>query len=277
MSLQIDEALQEGFHRTFARSGLLLVAAFVAFGFANAVISQSLSGEMMGVLERAVEQPAQQSQPPFGPGTNQETPFAVPLPLPVLGLLSLLTALVAEAIRIVAVRVFASDHTDSVPRSLATRRIGLATINGVVGGIVAGIFTVLGLVFLVVPGIYVAISLFFVRQEIAVADKNFVDALGDSWSLTAGNRWELLGLAVIVIVINLIASSPSAVLVFLDPAIGTSVSLVIGGFTTVFGIAAATRAYEQLRRERDAKLGLDDGDGGAAGADDDWNTGNGRV
>ncbi|WP_136716403.1 hypothetical protein [Halorientalis salina] len=278
MSLQIDDALREGFQRTFARSGLLLVAVFVAFGFANAVISQSLSQQLFEWMT-SFDQPIPQEGAPFGPRMDQETPFALPIPLPALALLSLLTVLIAEAIHIVAIRVFASENTESIPDGAATRRIGLATINGVVGGIVAGVLTVLGLILLIVPGIYVAISLFFVRQEIAVADKNFVDALADSWSLTDGDRWELLGLAIIVIVINLVASSPTTVLFFLDQAIGTAVSLVVSGLTTVFGIAVATRAYEQLRREREADLGLDgeNGSDDVAGTDTGWNTGNNGV
>ena len=183
--------------------------------------------------------------------------------------------LVAEAIHIVSIRVFASDHTDTVPGAMATRRIGLATINGVVGGIVASVLTLLGLVFLIVPGIYVAISLLFVRQEIAVADKNFIDALADSWGLTAGSRWELLGLGIIVIVINFVASSPVMLFGFLDYTVGAVLSTVISGVTTVFAIAVITRAYEQLRQERDAKLGLDDEHGDTdTGTDGNWNAGN---
>jgi len=263
MSLQIDDALSEGFQRTVARSGLLLVAVGIAFSFANAVVSQSLTNQLFDLMEQSFDQSFQQGPGP-NPFTQTErgpTPFALPIPLPVLGLLSLLSIFVAEAIHIVGIRVFASDHTESIPGALAKRRIGLATINGVVGGIVAGVFTLFGLILLIVPGIYVAISLVFVRQEIAVADKNFVDALGDSWSLTAGDRWELLGLGIIVIVINLVASSPTGLLFFLDQSVGTALSIVISGFTTVFAIAVLTRAYEQLRREREAELGID-GDGG---------------
>lgn len=274
MSLAIDDALQEGFQRTFARSGLVLIAVFVAFGFANAIVSQSFSQQMFEVMQQSFDQSLQQGPNPFGRGMQTETPFALPLPLSVLGVLTLLSIVVAEAIHIIAIRVFASEQADSVPDDVATRRIGLATINGIVGGVIAGVLTVLGLIFLVVPGIYIAISLFFVRQEIAVADKNFIDALGDSWSLTEGNRWELLGLAIIVIVINLIAGSPSVVLAFLDRTVASAVSIVIGAVTTTFGIAVATRAYEQLRRERAERLGLGDDSAGQAGSDGNWGTGN---
>lgn len=256
MSLQIDEALREGFNRTIARSGLILVGVFLVFSIANAVVAQSFSQQMLEFAQQVSDQPIQPGQnagqTPFAPGPGQQTPLAVSLPLPVLGLLSLVGAIVAEAIRIVAIRVFASDNTESVPGETVRRRIVLATLNGVVGGFVVYLLTAIGLVLLVVPGVYIALSFFFVRQEIAVADKNFIDALRDSWSLTAGNRWELLGLAVIVFVINLIASSPTLVLSFLDQTIATLLGIVIGSFTAVFGIAVATRAYTQLTDERAA-------------------------
>lgn len=271
MSLQIDEALREGFNRTIARSGLVLVGVFLVFSIANAVVAQSFSQQMVEFAQQFSDQPIQSGQNagqvPFAPGGGQQTPLAVPLPLPVLGLLSLVGAIVAEAIRIVAIRVFASDNTESVPGETVRRRIVLATLNGVVGGFVVYLLTAIGLVLLVVPGVYIALSFFFVRQEIAVADKNFIDALRDSWSLTAGNRWELLGLAVIVFVINLIASSPTIVLAFLDQTVATLLGLVIGSFTAVFGIAVATRAYAQLTDER-AATGGDPDEGAASDWDD---------
>jgi hypothetical protein len=258
MSLQIDEALRDGFNRTVARSGLLLVGVFLVFGLGNAVISQSFSQELTTVLEQTANQNIATGQTPLVGDNTQPTPFAVSLSLEVLGLLSVLVAVVAEALTIVAVRVFASDYTESIPGHLVSRRIALATINGVVGGLIALVLIVLGAIFFVVPGIYAAISLLFVRQEIAVDDKNFVDALGDSWSLTAGNRWEVLGLAIIVIVINLVAGSPGLVLGFLDPTVGALASVVISSFTGVFATAVTTRAYQQLRRGREARDGPDD-------------------
>jgi len=269
MSLQIDQALREGFNRTIARSGLILVGVFLVFSFANAVVAQSFSQQMLEFAQQFSDQPIQPGQgagqTPFAPGAGQQTPLAVPLPLPVLGLLSLAGAIVAEAIRIVAIRVFASDNTESVPGETVRRRIVLATLNGIVGGFVVYLLTAIGLVLLIVPGVYIALSFFFVRQEIAVADKNFVDALRDSWALTAGDRWELLGLAVIVFVINLVASSPTLVLSFLDQTVATVLGIVIGSFTAVFGIAVATRAYTQLTAERTATA--DEPDDGTAS---DW-------
>lgn len=274
MSLQIDEALREGFGRTVGRNGLALIGVFVLFGFVNAAATQSLSAQSLDALDRIADQPLQQpGGNPLGPGTGGATPFALPIPLPVAAALTVLLPFVAEALRIVGIRAFAGDEVGGVPAGVG-RRLALATLNGFVGGVVALVLTAVGTVLFVIPGIYIGISLFFVRQEIALADKNFIDALGDSWSLTEGNRWELLGLAVIVVVINLVASSPTLVLSFLSQAVSSAASVVISGATTVFGIAVATRAYVQLR-EADAVT--EDGDVDDAwddpdGVDDGWNT-----
>lgn len=268
MSLQIDEALREGFQRTVARNGLILVGVFVVFGLVNAVIGQSLSAQSIELADQFGDQAIQQpGANPFGPGSGGATPFALPIPLPVAGLLTFLTIFVAEALKIVGIRVFAGEDTETISGTTVKRRIVLATLNGVVGGLIVAILTALGLILLVVPGIYIAISFFFVRQEIAVADKNFVDALGDSWSLTEGNRWELLGLAIIVVVINFVASSPTLVLFFLSQEVASVVSVVVSAATTVFGMAVATRAYVQVR---DGGEAASTAGGPSDGVDDDW-------
>ena len=41
------------------------------------------------------------------------------------------------------------------------------------------------------PGVFIALSFFFVRQEIALENKNFIEALQDGWVMTRGERVEL--------------------------------------------------------------------------------------
>ncbi|PSP84723.1 hypothetical protein BRC83_04585 [Halobacteriales archaeon QS_1_68_17] len=256
MSLRIGAALQEGFSRTFRRNGLVLVAVFVLFGLANAVVSQSFTAAQTALMADGFGQ-MPGGQPGGAPGVGElvpgvgsgdPTPLALPIPLPVAGLLALAFAFVAEGLRIVSIRVFASDETAVVPGELVRRNIGVAVLNGVVAGIIVTIAVVLGLIALILPGIFLAVSFFFIRQAIAVEDENFMGALSRSWELTKGNRFGLLGLAIIVWVINLIVGIPTAGFLFLNPLAGTLLSVVISGFTTVFGIAVATRAFEQVRR-----------------------------
>ena len=107
--------------------------------------------------------------------------------------------------------------------------------------------TVIGLVALIVPGVFVAISFFFVRQEIAVRDVNFVDAMAGSWALTSGHRVELFGLAVVVFFAGLAAAIPGFIVGFASPAAGTALNAIARAVVLTFGVASAARAYDQLR------------------------------
>ncbi|MFB6171852.1 MAG: hypothetical protein ABEJ23_04910 [Haloarculaceae archaeon] len=263
MSLDIGAALSDGFDRTLKRNALILMGVFLVIGLLSTVLSQTMNAGLVGQLA-GPGGPTGGNLPPGFPGAGGAGtyPFGLPVPWPVAAVGSLIVAILAEVVRIVAVRTLVSDATDEIPGEYLRRNIGLATINSFVGNLVASILIVIGLIFFIVPGIFLALSFFFVRQEIAVEDKNFIDALADSWSLTSGNRIELLGLAIILAVIGFVVGSPSLVFFFLSPVAGAVVSQIIGSITTVFSIAVAARAYDQLRSERNASLSA------GTGADD---------
>lgn len=275
MTLDIDVALRRGFSRTFKRNGLLLFVAFVVFGLVNAVLIQTAT---LQLFERLGDLPTTPS--PGGPGgtggagtappdmdeVTGAQPLALPIPFIVAAPLAALTPFVNEALRIIAVRTLVSDHTDSIPGAFARENIVWATLNGFVGGIVVSFIVfiggVIGLIGLLIGGpivaAFLATAFFFVRQEIAVENKNFVDALTDSWRLTSGHRIGLFALALAVWIVGLIAGVPGTVISFVAAAGSfpaatlaiTVVSVVASALTTVFGIAVAARAYDQLRAER---------------------------
>lgn len=259
MSLDIGAALSNGLDRTFKRNALVLMGVFLVVGLVSTVASQTMNAGMMGEFPPTDTGGVPPGFPGAGDGTA--SPLALPVPWPVAALVSLLMAVVAEVARIVAVRTLVSDETEEIPDEFVRHNIGLATVNSFVGNVIATVLIAIGLLFFIVPGIFLALSFFFVRQEVAVADKNFIDALADSWSLASGDRIELLGLAIILAVIGLVVGSPTAALFFLSPAAGAIVGVVLGSITTVFGIAVAARAYDQLRTERDAALDPEAGDG----------------
>jgi hypothetical protein len=258
MSLDITDALSDGLGRTFERNGLLLMAVFVVLGAINVVVSQTNAAAGSRFLRRQfAEMPAEQMPGPGGafPGPGgafpgpEATPFAlpVPVPLPVALVLVLLVALLAEAVRIVAVRTLVSDETEGLPAD-ATRRLPVATLNGFVGGVIVLVLVGVGLLLLVVPGVFLALSFFFVRQEVAVEDKNALDALAGSWELTSGHRLELFALALVIVVVGLAVSAVGGIVGFLGiTALTTVVTTLLGAVTTVFGVAVAARAYVQLR------------------------------
>lgn len=276
MSLDISDALSTGISRTVERSGLLLMAAFLALGAVNAVSGQTLSAAATRFARRQLAQlpaeagPAPGFDPAMFPGPEQ-TPFALPVPLPVALVLALVVALLAEAVRIVAVRTLVSDETETVPATFVTRDIVMATLNGFVGGLVVLILVAVGLVFFVVPGIFLALSFFFARQEIAVEDRNFVDALSASWEVTSGHRLTLFGLALLLFVITAVVSIATGALAGAvgTPGLTTVVTVVVGVVTTVFSIAVACQAYVQLTDESDDTAD-DAADDGVDTAESEW-------
>jgi len=260
MSLDIGKALRDGVDRTTATNGLALAAVFVVFRLVDAVVTQSL---IRVWAEQILNDLAE--NPPSLEGTevtaaefqeliteirasiveaNQLT-YLDSLSLPELLGLAFLLAIVAEAIRIVAVRVFVSSETESIPADLVTRNLLRAVLNGVVGGIVVGLLITAGLVFLIVPGIFIAIAFLFLRQEIAVEDKNFIDAMSGSWGLTSGNRLELFGLVVFLAVLGIAVSFVLGLLG--GGTVGVVLDTAVSAIVLTYSVAVVSRAYDQLR------------------------------
>jgi len=254
MSLDIGAAITEGVERLRSRDGLVVIGAFLVVGVLSSVATQSLTVEVSEALLEFAQ------SPDAPPGTDVESfreqaeqtragsPLAVDVSPGIAFGLAFLLGILAEALRIVAVRTFYAGAGER-PADL-TRNLAFATANGFLGGIVVSVLVAVGLVLLVVPGVFLLLALFFVRQEIALEDRNFVDAMAESWALTRGNRLNLLGLVVVLLVVGLVAFLPT---VATSVAGSSTASVVVGAvvspLVTVFGIAATTRAYAQLKEE----------------------------
>jgi hypothetical protein len=264
MSLDIGEAFGEGFSRTFARNGLLLAAAFVVVALVTVVLSQTL---MVGLLETMLESfqglspqelnvdQGEYEQLLTDLETQLETaressPLALGFPVGVAAGGLLAVALVAEAVSIVAVRVFAADAPDA-PGDV-TDGLLLATLNGFVGGVVVWGLIVVGSALLLLPGLFFAVAFYFLRQEIALKDKNFVQAMADSWRLTKGHRIGVFALGVVVAILTQASGLVGSAVGFLSMIGGQVVAAVLGGLLAAFGAAVVTRAYVQLDDGLDA-------------------------
>ena len=306
MSLDIGAAFREGLERTFARNGLLLAAAFAVIAFLTAVLYQTLS---IGLFESLLE--TFQGTSPEELNLSQEeydqliadfetqletlrenSPLALPLSAGLASAILLAVAIVAEVVSVVAVRVFATDRTESFPDDV-TDGLLLATLNGFVGGIVVwGLILVpilLGLIIasagvqggqivvvplgllLVIPGVFFGVAFYFLRQEVALRDKNFVQALADSWRVTKGRRIQVFLLGTAVVLVSRADVVVGSLLGFVSSVAGEIVASLLGGLLAAFGAAVVTRAYVQLEAESgpvaepgddedpyDAALGPDD-------------------
>jgi hypothetical protein len=280
MSLDIGQALRDGASRTAARNGLILAAAFAGIALLTTVLFQSL---MLALSEFMLESLQQLSPSEVDSLTQSEyqdviegleqfrdtLTFAVEMSAGLAAGALLVVFLVAEAVRIVAVRVFATDETGTISRDLATDNILLATLNGVVGRIIVGGLILVGLLFLVLPGIVLAVLFFFLRQEIAINDKNFVQAMADSWRITRGTRIEVFIVGAALLIVSQLETVVAAGLDLVSTTAGVIGGVIAGGLLTVLWIAVATRAYVQLDDDEpaapesdedpyDAALGPDD-------------------
>ncbi len=271
MGLDIGQALREGASRTAARNGLILAAIFAGITLLTTVLLQTLSvailDSMLTVFQGASPEELGVSQAEYDEiitefeaslETIQETvPFALGLSAGA-ALGGLLTVVIlAEAVSIIAVRVFASDETETIPSELATDNILLATLNGFVGAIVVWGLIVLGLAFFIVPGLLLAVLFYFVRQEIAVKNKNFVQAMADSWRLTKGHRIEVFLIGFVLVLVSQLEQVSSAVVGLLSTTGGVLVAAAVGGLLSAFGAAVATRAYVQIDGEAGDSMGTD--------------------
>ncbi|MFB6173807.1 MAG: hypothetical protein ABEI39_04115 [Halobacteriales archaeon] len=246
MALHVGDIVREGARRTVGRNSLGLIGAFLLVRLASAVASETLLRANRRVLTGlGGGGPADALAGVGGP-----TPLALALPLPAALVLVAALAVLAEAVRIVAVRTLVRGATDRLPRAVLRRRIGWATLNGMIGGVVVGVLIAVGLVVLIAPGVFLAVVFLFVRGEVAVADKNVIDAMAGSWDLTSGHRVELLALVLVLVAAGVAGALPSVVLGAVDPLLGALSGALAGAVTTVFAVAVTARAYVQLRAAR---------------------------
>ena len=224
-------SLADGLRRTFARNGLVLVLAVSGPFVLSALFSPAPIGLQPGM---------------DGTGTSE----------PVVGdvaelgwIVTAFTAVSTLYLAIVAYRTFATDETKTIPREAIVHRPVWALVNVLLGSIVFAVAVVVGSFLLVVPGLFFLVTLWFFDVFVAVEDTGFLDGLGESWSLTAGNRIPLFGLGLVVLLLTMaLQLSISVPLQVYAGAPG----LIVGQFATavgaVFTFATTTAAFVRLRR-----------------------------
>lgn len=217
MPLDITGAVSDGFDRAIARNGIMLMGLFFVVNLLNFLMTGTqVSGP------RA---------PPFG------------------GVGVLLVGFVSLVLAIGALRTFADDETEVLSMDMFQRNLLYAAVNMVIGGIVFGIIIAVGLVLLIIPGIFLLVSLLFWNVYVAVEDRNFIDALQESWALTKGSRWQVFGVILIIglvsIAVNAVFAIPAMAGVT-APMLNAVLFAIPGAFTSVFSLAVIVKAYQQL-------------------------------
>ena len=260
MSLDIGEAFGEGLSRLTTAGGLSLAVAFVAVALVSAVLTQTLlvegleallefyrglSPEQLEVSQGEYDRQVSALETQLEV-TRESSPLALEVPISVAAGGLLAVAILAEAVSVVAVRVFAAGEGETSPTG-ETDGLLLATLNGFVGGIVVWGLIVAGSVAFLLPGLFFAVAFYFLRQEIALEDRNFVEAMAESWRLTRGNRLAVFALGLLVVVVSQFESVVSFALAQVSPLAAALISAAAGGVLAAFGAAVVTRAYLQLQ------------------------------
>jgi hypothetical protein len=125
------------------------------------------------------------------------------------------------------------DGLDPTP----VNSLGVRLIVLFVSVLIMGIAIIVGLFLLVLPGVYLWVRLYLGPPAVIVDDCGPVEALGESWSRTAGNTVTVFGVALAVVVLGLGASA--VVLLALAGGPEAAIERIRSGNTFASGAAAS--------------------------------------
>ena len=236
MSLRIGDAVGDGVRRAVTYSGGLLMALIFVY--------QLLVVGSVNRIVTAVLPPEAQPRPELG--------LVIPVPVAVAAGLVVVGLLFGPVLYLWAARALTRSQSDldSLPGKLLTRRIGRATVSAVGANIVVSIAVLIGFILLIVPGIFLAISFVFVMFAIGVEDERAIDAMRRSWTLASGDRWPLLGLGLLVLILTAVASTLGSILSFVSPVAGQVGSLALRSVLAIVVYSILADAYVQLADEK---------------------------
>jgi hypothetical protein len=136
------------------------------------------------------------------------------------------------------------DGLDPTPEN----SLGVRLIVLFVSVLIMGIAIIVGLFLLVIPGVYLWVRFYLAPPAVIVDDCGPVEALGESWSRTAGNTVTVFGVALAVVLLGVGASAvvllaltggPDAALERIKSG-NTVVTEFVAGFVSPLLIAAAS-------------------------------------
>lgn len=228
MSVDISDAMGDGFGRFASRTGAILAVAYL---LVYAVYQAAYNTVLVALTE----------------GTASTIGLTLGVPVAVAAGMVVVCLVGLAYLIIVAARTFVADTQSSFPGDAFSRNVPAALANQIVGGIIMTIGIWIGSFLFVVPGVFLGISLMFVPIYVAAEDDNFVTAFGRSWSLASGNRWNLFLLSLTIVVVSAIAALPLVFVGALGGAVSMQFTLAVAfSALMMFQIAVLAAAYEQL-------------------------------
>jgi uncharacterized membrane protein len=125
-------------------------------------------------------------------------------------IISFLTSFINAIISIVLSLGFARALLDVVDggkaelNTLFKHQDSKLLMHYILGLLLSGIAMVVGILLFIVPGLYLIARLqFFTLVLLEQDEPNFIDALKESWEMTENHVWDLVGIALVAIVIVL--------------------------------------------------------------------------
>jgi len=232
MTVSLGDAIKNGVGDIASRNGVIFIALFTLLYL---VYDVALDTTYAGL------------------GMSQVSDLAIASSLGI-GVSLLAVYLIATVyLVLVVLRTFTAGETDNVPESLYKDNILIPALNLVVGSIVFSVLVFLGVLAFILPGLFLLVVLYFYSFEIAAQDKNFVQALKGSYSLTKGNRVELFALGVTVTIAAAVVGIVGTPLMFvaqLSGLAGTIAALtafnILLSTVMVATFSIAAQAYNQL-------------------------------
>lgn len=227
MSLNIGEAIENGFDRALNRKSAIFMGMF----FVVSVISQVLGDTIMRNYLESGNIGSEFSDLLGQYSMSELAPLAVGLSTEAAGAGTVLLSFVSILVTVGTVRAFLDEGDLTVESSYFTDNILWILANILAGAIVFSLALTAGFIAFIIPGVFLFVSLYFWSFYVIDQDLNFFEALKSAWKDTKGNRFMTLGLLFIVFIGN---AAFSAVLGGLLSALGS----LIGGMAlgSVFGL-----------------------------------------
>lgn len=249
MGLGTRDVIGRSLYRTFRPNGLLLVLGVV---IANLVFQVGLSSLLLDAIRGVWDDLVATYPELFEAGEDPASTLPLALEIPSSVALALLVLGFVFSILVlgVAVRVFSTENTETIPRELVVEDLAWMGVNLIVGTVVFFLLWSVGLALFVVPGIVLFVLLIYYLPAVAVEGRSFIDAMSRSWRVTRGNRLGVfvlfLAFFVLWFLTTLVVLILNGFAILIHPLVAELVTQVANGILTVVFAAIVAISFDEL-------------------------------
>lgn len=245
MAFETADVLREAVRKTVSRTGLAIVAAFIALQVVSFVGYQSL---VIDAYAWFVDWMVQQDHALEGEFDEPAEIFRFAVDIPWWAAIGLIATTIVGSVLIMlgAFRAFIPEQTRPLGVSLFTERVGWVWLNLFVGGIVFTVLWFVGLVLLFIPGI--VFFVLFVYWFAFVADEHvsFPTGMRRSVGLTRGHRWDVFALFLVYWLVYIVFFVAYGIVELISPIVGQLMLFVVSSVGSVYLWALIAISYRHL-------------------------------